>query len=104
MDYAWVITRDHLADMFGDPAEQREEGVSGPSAAPDDLLARVKAGEGHEFKMYDDDGELYYTGRLLTAGDMGAEEHCAGPLDDFGTPNAGCTRIRWTGHPEWEVG
>ncbi|WP_144662916.1 hypothetical protein [Paenarthrobacter nicotinovorans] len=34
----------------------------------------------------------------------GTEEACAGPLDDFGRPNAGCTYITWEDHPEWDIG
>ncbi|MFY1620074.1 hypothetical protein [Micromonospora sp. WMMD736] len=99
-DYAWVITKDHITP----PEEESDEGIAGPRLAPDDLLKRVKAGEGHTFYLYDGDGERYYTGRLLTTGDMGSEEHCAAPLDDFGTGWAGCTDVRWHGHPEWAIG
>jgi len=38
-----------------------------------------------------DDGELYYEGTLF--GRYGGFE----PLDDFGTPNAGCTMIKING-------
>ena len=96
--YAWIITKDHLGD--------NEEGTTGPRAATEEDLARLKAGEGNTFRMYDDDGELYYTGRLVVSGDLtyDDEEACFGPLDDYGTPNAGCTSIRWHGHPERDCG
>lgn len=93
---AWIIDRDHLD---GDDA-----GVTGPSIAPDELLARLKASksDGVKFKMYDDDGELYYTGRILALNDDGTEmsypecgEEFFAPLDDFGMPNAGCTSIHY---------
>lgn len=94
-DYAWVITKDYL-DMG-----TSDVGRAGPSDAPLDLLAQLNAGKGHTFKLYDGDGELYYTGRLITTGDMADEEHCFAPLDDFGTGWAGCTEVRWPGHAEW---
>lgn len=37
------------------------------------------------FHLYDDDGELYFKGRM--------EIEDFQPLDDFGTPGYGCTRI-----------
>jgi hypothetical protein len=42
-----------------------------------------------EFKLYDGDGELYYSGRKNQHGD-GFE-----PLDDYGQPNAGATELRY---------
>lgn len=110
--YAWVIDKDHLAE----PGEKGEAGVHGPYGgsphragrplpAADELFARLAAGEGVKFRMFDDDGEVYYSGRVVAAdGDYTSEEVCAGPLDDFGMPNAGCTHIRYRGHPEMDIG
>lgn len=102
--YAWMITKDHLFDGEGITGD--EAGTSGPSNADPVLLERVRQGEGKTFRMWDDDGELYYTGRLITRADKywGFEQIMAAPLDDFGTPNAGCTLIKWHGHPEWTIG
>jgi hypothetical protein len=36
-----------------------------------------------EFRMYDDDGLLYYSGKS-------SEYATFDPLDDYGAPNAGC--------------
>lgn len=100
--YAWKITTDHLAEP-GD--KYSSVGVSGPSDAPDEYLAAIDAGKGLTFRMYDDDGELYVTGRAYAEGDdMSTEEFCAGPLDDYGMGGLGCTEIRWQGHPEMNVG
>lgn len=96
-DYAWVITEDYLEDGTGDA------GIKGPSDAPDDLLAQLDAGKGHTFRLYDDDGILYYTGRLVTSTSMDEEEHTYAPLRDFGQGWAGCAAVRWPGHPEWDV-
>lgn len=106
--YAWVITKDHLADeemvRVGHPSGDSDAGVIGPRNAPDELIERLKAGEGNTFRMYDDDQILYYTGRALSEGDTWDEGACFGPLDDFGTPNAGAVWIKWHGHPERDNG
>jgi hypothetical protein len=93
--YAWTITRDHLADD-----NDNEAGVTGPRDAPDALLASLRSGHGKAFRMYDDDGELYYSGRWVSSDD-GLTEDAFGPLDDFGTPNAGCTEIRYRDGNKW---
>ncbi len=80
--YAWTITKDYIEDG-------KDEGTEGPHDAPDTF-----GDDWHfrKFRMMDDDCELYYVGVVASA-DPDGEEACFGPLDDFGTPNAGCTRI-----------
>lgn len=98
--YAWTITEDKICD--GD-----DTGITGPSDAPRHLLARLRDNPDacHTFRMFDDDGELYYIGKAAWDEPAeGTEEACAGPLDDFGRPNAGCTLITWQDHPEWDIG
>lgn len=72
----WVITKDEgvVNDCENATAEQKEK--------------LVTFGYTEKFKMYDDDGELYYSGLAKLNADFD-------PLDDFGTPNAGCTEIRY---------
>ncbi len=86
--------------------EHSGSAVIGPRDIPDDLEAALDAGKGEAFKMYDDDGEHYYSGRIV--GDYDGFE----PLDDYGTPNAGATEIRYrarsrgpgsTGGGAWET-
>jgi hypothetical protein len=105
--YAWVITKDHLADeemtRVGHPSGASEAGVIGPRNAPTELITRLKNGEGDTFKMFDDDGILYYTGRGLSLNEWD-EDACYGPLGDFGTPNAGAVLIEWPGHNERDCG
>ena len=105
--HAWTITRDHLAD----PDQTGDKWRTGPGAATARELAMLPAGaplaegyERHVFRMYDDDGELYYTGRGIFRPDdhMALEDALPAPLLDFGAPAAGCTRITWDGHPDWE--
>jgi len=99
--YAWMITKDSLADNDSESAV----GVQGPRDASDAMIAHLEAGKGHTFRMYDGDGELYYTGRATWDADAeGSEEACYGPLGDFGGPGAGCAEIRWHGHREWDCG
>ena len=86
--YSWIITEDHL--------DGEETNVTGPRGSTTDWKANPN--QGVEFKMYDDDQELYYTGRIV--GDYDGFE----PMDDFGTPNAGCTGIMYKNETtgEWE--
>lgn len=93
--YAWTIDTDHLYDPMDDMPD--EAGTTGPRAATSADLARLADGEGWVFRMYDDDGILYYSGRLVVSGDTTREDEEAmfGPLQDFGTPNAGAVTIRW---------
>lgn len=109
MAYAWVIDTDHLFEEAepGEPGFTPDEaGTAGPSDATEADLLRLKNGEGDTFNMFDDDGNLYYTGRLVVSGKTAYEdeEACFGPLDDFGMGNAGCTSIEWPGHPERDCG
>ncbi|GAB3830093.1 hypothetical protein [Kribbella italica] len=99
-DYAWIVDIDHLADE----GETGDAGTMGPSQAPAELLAKLEAGFGDAiWKVYDDDGELYYTGRLvciLEEDGLPSNEAMAGPLDDWGV-GAGATEVRYPGKPHW---
>jgi len=84
----WRITHSWIEEVgvVGDERKKTPIDVVGPRTCPPDE-------DDHkfkwtEFRIYDDDGELYYEGIM--------NEHCEGldPLDDFGTPNAGATELR----------
>jgi hypothetical protein len=98
---AWIITRDVLAEQnegrFGN-----DTGTYGPAGITEVAYNKLQRGDGHMFLMYDDDDELYYEGLLL--GDPTSFQGFS-PLDDFGTPNAGCTRIDYYNAEtkEWET-
>lgn len=79
---AFLITEDKISN--GEAV-----GTEGPFGITEEVKARLQAGEGLRFKMYDDDGELYYHGLYIEEDDSDEFE----PLDCFGLPNAGCTRI-----------
>jgi len=87
--YAWkidkdIIDRNHHKDLIG------PRGTSG------NLENDINSGKGEKFRMFDDDMNLYYEGRI-TGGYDGFE-----PLDDFGQPNAGCTSIEYLKNGKWE--
>lgn len=80
--YSWVITKDLISNG-------EDVGRMGPHNC--ELDAKDVKENGKKFTMYDDDGGHYYTGFIIGKYD-GFE-----PLDDFGTPNAGCTEIKYSG-------
>jgi hypothetical protein len=92
--YGWIITR----DMFtgGD-----DMGVTGPQWIATDIKLRLEAGEGRNFRLKDDDGNVCYYGRYIGPD----TEELFGPLDDFGEPNAGCTMIEYLVEAthDWEI-
>jgi len=85
--YRWVITKDLLNVNNSNNPHPRVY-VTGPSGADDNLISNPSA-----FTMYDDDEICYYEGLIF--GDYDGFE----PLDDYGTPNSGCTAIKING--EW---
>ena len=104
---AWTIIHDNLA-----PAnETGRKWTCGPSNISDRQAAMLTAGaplvdsyERHVFRMYDDDGNLYYTGRAVFPAESQAfsDKPLVAPLYQFGAPDAGATLITWQGHPDWE--
>jgi hypothetical protein len=83
-NYRWKITQDYID---ADDLEQSAVGVEGPYGLDETLMTNPTS-----FSMYDDDQECYYEGMIY--GDFTGFE----PLDDFGTPNAGCSMIKIDGH------
>jgi len=116
--YAWIIDKDHLYDG-PDSICPDEQGVIGPRGADIDNTPRSYAENKaelarnyqhhHQFRMYDDDEELYYTGTLFWNGDAecpwnDSDDFNYGPLRDYGMPNAGAVTISYTGRPQWDCG
>lgn len=93
-NYYWKIT-------WASALVKEDKGTVGHSDA-DETLTRKESWHSQtgnvDFKMYDDDGEHYYSGVIF--GEYGGFE----PLDDFGMPNAGCTWIEYRNKEthEWE--
>jgi hypothetical protein len=107
--YGWVITKDVLFEGGG--FERSDVGVVGPRDVHPEIEARLSKGEGLKFRMKDDDGEVYYEGRIVFAEPVEVKryespywkkgitgsvpEEGFGPLNDFGMPTAGCTAIEY---------
>ncbi len=81
----WIITKDHISDNHDDVGVGNKDVLANPNK--------------QAFRMYDDDNELYYEGFLVSGGG----EDLFNPLDDFGMPNAGCTRIDILENGRWET-
>jgi len=84
--YGWRIDVDHVDNK-------------GPTYGPRDLDPVVNTalndGRGEKFRMYDDDGILYYEGRIIHVDGYEAPDEGFEPLDDYGTPNAGAVDIHY---------
>ena len=93
--YAWIITRDVL-----DGADVE---IMGPRNAPAELVGRLLAGKGQAFRILDDDGELYFLGRILHTDDEVWDEDDFGPLTDFGGPDSGATEIQYREGGKWTM-
>lgn len=82
-NYYWIIDK----DVIGSDSV----GTEGPSSAtPYGLIHNVG-----EFRMLDDDENIYYYGRIF--GDYDGFE----PLDDFGMPHSGCVDIQYKEDGKW---
>jgi hypothetical protein len=92
--YAWVITVDKLDSGAS-------VGVSGPGGATDDQLAL--AAKGRVFRLRDDDGIVYFHGRIWNDPITGeGSEDDFGPLEDYGEA-FGCTEIQYRTGTTWET-
>ena len=83
--YSWIITKD-LNGEGPEGTNSNAVGIIGPRDAPHEKEEIIN--KGRKFKMYDDDGILYYEGYGLNCQEFE-------PLDDYGMPNAGAVRIEW---------
>jgi hypothetical protein len=93
--YGWIVTKDFIEDE----SKCIEVDVIGPRGCPftkEELISK-----GTPFKLFDDDGNLYYEGFVIA--DANAPESIFGPLDDYGGPNAGCVDMKvLNSNKEWE--
>ena len=95
----WIITKDHIEDGaavgIGSPYWKDTDVPADRSAwnrgeIPPEVLKEYELNV--RFKMYDDDGNLYYEGRMQIE-----DFH---PMDDFGMPNSGCTELWYSRNNE----
>ena len=85
--FGWVITKDHINDGESE-GYGRTMGAREPGPIRDHITKN-----GQAFRLFDDDGELYYEGRFL----MGENHTGFEPLD-WAMNNAGCTEIKFYEH------
>jgi hypothetical protein len=100
--YGWIIDRETVSNENDESTapEHRTKsraGWVGPRDIGPEVEQRLRNGEGEQFRMYDDDGELYYEGRYIGPND----ETAFGPLTDLGTPDAGAVRIDYNEGGKW---
>lgn len=86
----WIITHDFL-----NGGNEQYCAVGASSCDYEDSKRELLR---HQFRLHDDDGELYYEGFT----DDANSERAFDPLDDFGIGYAGCTEIRYLRNGRWE--
>lgn len=82
----WVITKDHI------DGGSKHSAVGAPSDRAQEIIK-----SGTAFRLYDDDGELYYEGRFL----MHPEHHTGFEPLDWAMNNMGCTEIKYFEQGRW---
>lgn len=98
----WVIDRDLLAEQNKKDGEQVPEapsyqnavGLTGPRGCPEDTSVLTQ-----RFRIKDDDGNVYYEGRMLPFTRHDEDSDGFEPLDQFGRGNAGATDLEY-----WQPG
>lgn len=92
----WIITKDHLT-----PLTPPNWFVS--ATMPPGFTQETVAALPYEFRLYDDDGELYFSGHCGDL-DQADQDHAFAPLD-WAANDAGCTRMdyRKKGSKQWQT-
>lgn len=94
MSYAWAIIKEfdfENSELFKDV---EIIGPRHPKFSKDKII-----NEGSKFRLYDDDGVLYYEGHIFGDDTVNGFE----PLDDFGMPNDGCTTFKYFVDGIWKT-
>ncbi len=112
--YAWTIDKYPITKDPDDGYEFQAEPDGTVSQGPGDvdpaLLQRLADGEGERFRMLDDDGTVYFEGRILIPGETGEDSDAgdmhSAPLWDLGEAY-GCVTIQYraktdAGGTTWE--
>ena len=71
-----------------------------PNEYPEDVKEFDDAAK-TEFRLFDDDGNLYFDGLMTTAQLNGTEDEAFEPLDAFGAAY-GCTELMYKENGEWK--
>ena len=85
----WIITHDYT-----EVENESENAVGIASCDYEDATLNLLK---YSFRLYDDDGELYYEG----LSDDADSDNVSDPLDDFGKGYAGCTDISYLKNGKW---
>jgi len=85
MPNQWRITKDIINEPLGNYSFPTEIGTT---SSRFDYAKDSAKGMPVRFKIYDDDDNLYFEGRM--------EEENFHPLDDFGMPSYGCTYLKYS--------
>lgn len=99
--YAWVIEKEFISGWSpedGDGPDDskwlaRADPIRGPKEASDGMF-RMAEHRGARFRIYGNDGCVYYEGKCWVEDTGLCAEHFA-PLDDFAKANDGATEIRY---------
>jgi hypothetical protein len=108
----WIITADHINTSPGDTTRLHYRGttkawnLSYRGANPEAkafMLDAFKESMNYEFRLYDDDGELYYEG-LCKDLDQANEDAAFRPLD-WAMNDVGATTMKYRkkGETEWKT-
>jgi hypothetical protein len=95
----WIIEKefDFIRDAWYGTRKKRTKTVKVCSV---DYTETIDAELTLKFKLYDDDGNLHYEGRMHPDCDsMDAFD----PLDDYGMPNVGCTYMMILEEGKWNI-
>lgn len=129
MSYGWIITEDNVTDdedhakyeaTNGKEGLRPRKGMVGPRTCPKAIQKRLEAGEGQPFRMlydaagpgqrhedHEDNKPIPYIGRMLyieDEADDDEEEAMFSPLNNLGTPDAGCVHIQYkNAQGEWDT-
>jgi hypothetical protein len=100
---AFIIDRDVLTPP-SDSGRMTDEGRIFGQNLQAGVQLRSNPHVGRPFRLYDDDGELYYEGRII----VGPVDEAGTELDfmplDWAMSNAGCTRIDYRNAAgQWEM-
>ena len=99
----WTITVDHSAEEGAKPATNSNAvGMVGPRTASMTVEEILAHKDSKRFQMRDDDNTPVYEGKCYLP--AGYTTSAFDPLDDFGSPNYGCSSIwyRNDADTDWE--
>lgn len=106
----WIITKDLIASEGEKPSTRKrapQSWISAYKGATDDakkqMLEDFKATMNYEFRLLDDDDEVYYEGLCKDLNDQ-CEDNAFDPLD-WAMSNAGCAYMQYRkrGSKQWQT-